>query len=603
MAMTKKIVWLVISCLMIISLVVASCGPATVEEEEEEEEVIIGEEEEEEEEEEVKEEELLPPEVPKYGGVHTKVITQDPMGFDEAYAVHPNITTAFLTNSELMGGDWAKGPAGTNDTSWVNGFIGRVDLETGYLAESWEIMDEETIVYHLRKGVHWHNKAPVNGRELTADDVVYSINRNFTTPTAYLFGAYTRNGYNPTSIKALDKYTVEVKVPQTMLGLMVLVCGDFQWAWPKEMIDLYGDMKDWKNSCGTGPYMLTDYVSGSSLTFKKNPDYFMHDPLHPENQLPYLNGVKELIISDKSTRLAALRTGKVDALEEMVAVEFEDAELLMKQCPDLKYAVDYGIRSVAFRLDNPELPFTDIRVRRALSLAVNQEEILETLYQGHGAVYSYPYLPLPEYEPFRVPFDELPESAREPYTYNPEKAKQLLAEAGYPSGFKTKVVCGDSTAADFLSVIKAYFAAINVDMEIEQLERGTFTSLSRGRKHEEGIIRGSLMTQFPFRLLEWRKESFDDHSFFDSETIRAAYEEISAKVGIDDARVAEILKGLVPYMLEQNIQIWCPAYEIYNTWWPWMQNYHGESTMGYFNPHQHIHYIWVDEALKKSMGY
>ncbi|MFC1900953.1 ABC transporter substrate-binding protein, partial [Chloroflexota bacterium] len=231
--MTKKIIWLVISCMMALSLVMASCGGTVTEEEEEEEEEMMEEEEEEEEEEEVEQEGFAPPEEPKYGGVYTGLLTRgDPMGFDEAYVVHPNVTSCFLTNNELMIGNWAKGPAGTNETSWLSGFVGRVGLETGALAESWELPDGETILYHIRPGVYWHNKPPVNGREYVAEDAAYSINRNFDTSTSYLYGAYTRPGNNPRSITAIDKYTVEVKC-DTALGLMVLVCGDFQWSWPK----------------------------------------------------------------------------------------------------------------------------------------------------------------------------------------------------------------------------------------------------------------------------------------------------------------------------------------------------------------------------------
>ena len=145
--MTKKIVWIIVSSLMALSLVVASCGPAAVEEEEEEEEVVIGQEEEEEEEEE--EEGFLPPEVPKYGGSFTWHLTTDVMGFDPIMKLQMECKSLWMTNEELMTGDWAKGPAGTGETDWTAGFIGRIELQTGSLAESWETPDNETIIFHI----------------------------------------------------------------------------------------------------------------------------------------------------------------------------------------------------------------------------------------------------------------------------------------------------------------------------------------------------------------------------------------------------------------------------------------------------------------------
>jgi len=597
----KKIVWMLVSFLMVLSLVIASCAPEEVEEKKAEEKAaVVVKTEEKAVAEKVAEEKpgLLPPEVPKYGGTLT-IQHNEPMGFDPAYTLLMECRSYWLTVEELMRGDWTKGPAGSGETGWVSGFLGLINLETGSLAESWELPDNETIIFHIRKGVHWHNKPPANGREFVASDAAWSIMRSFTTPTSYHFGAYSAEK-RPKSARALDKYTLEVKVPAEMQGLMLLVCGDFLWMNCPDVVQQYGDMKDWRNSIGTGPFILKDYVPGSLTYYERNPNYWMKDPLHPENQLPYLDSVKILYITDLSTQLAALRTGKLDRFSP---ISWDNAELLQKQCPELKYRVSYGMSSVAFRMDKPELPFKDLRVRRALSMAINREEMVKEYYGGHAIVYSYPYYPLPDFSAYYVPWDELPESAKEPFTYNPEKARQLLKEAGYPEGFKTKVVCGSATEADFLSVIKEYLADIKVDMEIQQLESSIFRSLSRARKHEEGIIRGNLMTFLPFRLLEWRIESFDNHSFFESERIRRAYDAINAAVGKNDAEVSRQLRDLVPYMLEQCIQIWCPAYEQYTMWWPWMQNYHGEITVGYDNEIDYPTYVWVDKALKKSMGY
>ena len=161
----KKIILLLISCLIVLSLAVASCGPATVEEEEEE----MG---------------LLPPEVPKYGGTLTMVYSE-PFGFDPYYNFQMECKQLFLCNEELLMGDWTKGPAGTGETDWTSGCLGFAGLLTGQLCEEWEFKDDRTLWFKIRQGVHWWDKPPMNGRELTAKDVEYNFHRYFGLGSGY----------------------------------------------------------------------------------------------------------------------------------------------------------------------------------------------------------------------------------------------------------------------------------------------------------------------------------------------------------------------------------------------------------------------------------
>ena len=164
--MTKKILWLVVSCLMALSLVMAACGPA-VEEEEEEEEVVVVEEEEEEEEEEVvvveEEEEVVSSDMPKYGGVLTLSRTGDVTGWDIFGGTSYQGLQTTYTNQSLWEGDWAKGPAGgygTNECDWSITGYDVWELNTGMVAENWnwtidDEKDEGTIVYQIRQGMYY----------------------------------------------------------------------------------------------------------------------------------------------------------------------------------------------------------------------------------------------------------------------------------------------------------------------------------------------------------------------------------------------------------------------------------------------------------------
>lgn len=602
--MVKKAIWLVVSCLMALSLVMASCGPAA---EEEEEEVIIGEEEEEEEEEEKEEEGLLPPEVPKYGGTTIyENSAQEPLNWDPTKIMVVMIGNRWLTHDELISGDWAKGPAGTGEADWIHGFGGRMELMMGNLCTSWEMPDDETVIFNIRQGVHWQNKDTeagrfVGGRELTADDIVWGINSEWFTPGTFL-NASQLPVMRPTSVKALDKYTVEVKFAPEYLGASLILTGGQMIFNPPELYEKYGDLSDWRNQVGTGPFILTDYVRGSSASYERNPNYHLYDPLHPENQLPYLDNINELYIPDASTRLAAFRTGKLDRL---TGVSYEDAALIMDANPEVR-SVEYiaGDENPYGRVDKPELPFKDLKVRQAMNLAVDQRAILEDFYAGHGDLkpFPWPHIPGTPTYPMSVALEDMPEDVQMQFTYDPDKAKQLLTEAGYPDGFKTNIICG-LDKVDVLSIVREYLLAVGIDMEIRPMESGVLRSIQRGRTHDEMLMGCGSMADFCWKMNPVRYESFDNPAYWEDPYTREVFNYVCQWVGKDDAKWMAKLKEWEPFILEQAIGIWIPHPAKVNIWWPWLQNYHGESQMGYQDGLTHYVYTWMDPELKKSMGY
>jgi ABC-type transport system substrate-binding protein len=136
-----------------------------------------------------------PPVEPQYGGILRNSVMEDPEGFDDAVEAHHATGTLKLTNEEVWTGDWAKGYAGgdgTDESPWtLGGGLNRLEHKTGALAEnvSWT-PDMTTITLDIRPDVHWHNKLPTNGREVTAEDVAYSLERQYTDPGAYMKQTY-----------------------------------------------------------------------------------------------------------------------------------------------------------------------------------------------------------------------------------------------------------------------------------------------------------------------------------------------------------------------------------------------------------------------------
>jgi len=633
--MSKRIVWLILSCLMVVALVLSSCTaapevgegqtikgevkekPAPVEEEptpsegkpaaqqpaspRKEAEMVK-----------VKltkldgtvvEKEL---EKPRYGGVFTGVWNEAPIYWDEAFGDASKAWGMALTNEFLCMGDWTRGPVGTGEASWRDAnWMAPAGLLVGSLAESWELTDPQTLVYHIRKGVRFHNKPPTSGREMTADDVAFSLKRLWTTPTSYHSGAYPWEKHfqeleGGPWIEARDKYTVVVKTLPGKMGPIYEYCSSFGFVVPRDMVEKYGDLKDWKNNCGTGAFILIDYVPGSSITYERNPDYWGRDPFFPENRLPYLDGVEILIIKDVSTRLAALRTGKVDVLRN---VNWQDGEALQKSNLELMQVRDLasGTVSLFMRVDRPESPLYDKRVRRALAMAVNQQEIAETYYGGNAELIKWPVGPVPEYMDVYIPLDELPESVRELFEYHPQKAKQLLAEAGYPEGFKTEIITPSFPEwTQPLLIVKEYFADIGVDMDVQVKEWGTFVSLAFRKKHEEmaAYTAGHL---FPFKFIHTIPGAPCNFGNIDDPRINELIE-ATEENQFDEAKRRQLLKEAIPYMLDQAYILQLPCPYVYTFWWPWVKSYHGEFSLGKKTYRKFLNYIWLDLDLKEEMA-
>ena len=567
----------------------ASCAPAVTEEEEvvapPKEEVVVTE-----------EEVAPPPGEPTYGGV-INLSGGSFYGFDEGWVIPPVCGPLNLTHQDLLWGDWAKGPAGTGEVTWIPpDFVPTAEIPC--LAESWEMPDEETVVFHIRKGVHFHDKPPVNGREMTADDVAFSIKRASLSELPLSFAMRDPAG-NIKSVEATDRYTVVVKCPPAYIWKRLVDLTEVMKILPPEAGGEWpGDFKDWETCIGTGPFMIVDEVAGSSLTFVKNPNFWMKDPVHPENILPYVDGVNWLVLPDASTRLAALRTGKIETLGR---IGWEDKDSLVATNPKLQWVGREGGPGdmVGMRLDNPELPWHDIRVRRALAMGLNRQAIAEDYYGGNAKVFAWPIAPIPEYKDMFTPLEEFPESIQELYEYNPEKARELLAEAGYPDGFKAEILC-TQTSADLLSIYKADWAKIGVDLEMQVKETGTFRTMVSRRTHKQMIFRRG--TGDPQKLRQFRPGLEANLSIIDDPFINEIYETKMVKDVWDWEPLCQAMKeDVVPYILEQCWYIDPPGIYGYTFWQPWLKGYHGESNVGHLNGNAWAAYVWIDQELKKEM--
>src|SRR6185436_14613301 len=229
---------------------------------------------------------------PKRGGT-LALRLWDPPHFDLhgpgglSYKLHIPLT---FTHSRLV-----KPKAGPNVQP------GTFPLE-GDLAESWTQPSETTYVFKLRRGVKWQPKPPVNGRELTADDVVYSVNRFLTTKgnaNAFMLGSLDK-------VEAVDKYTVKFTLKEPFAWFLDTLANPMAVAIvAKECVDKFGDLKKWESFIGTGPWMLDSYRPNQGMTLVRNPSYFVPG-------LPYIDRVEITVDEDNASRISSFLSGKYD---------------------------------------------------------------------------------------------------------------------------------------------------------------------------------------------------------------------------------------------------------------------------------------------------
>ena len=215
------------------------------------------------------------------------------------------------------------------------------NYEVGYLGSSWEFTNPQTYVVHLRQNVYWQNLPPANGAQFTSADVVWDLDRllglgdGFTAPSPY-YASSASSWANLTSITAPDKYTVVFTFNQNEseeAACEILQGGGDILNFESPLaVQAYGNVNDWHHAIGTGPFILTDFVDGTAATLVKNPNYWGYDERYPQNQLPYVSGLKVLVIPSQPTALAAVRAGKIDVIDN---VSIQDAQNMAKTNPQI----------------------------------------------------------------------------------------------------------------------------------------------------------------------------------------------------------------------------------------------------------------------------
>jgi peptide/nickel transport system substrate-binding protein len=540
-----------------------------------------------------------PQDKPQYGGaleIGTVYVTLSALSFDPAdWNWKLNHDTG-LFYEQLFAADLSKSRQhGGKHPFYADAWLPS-DAIRGELAESWKWEENPLrVVVTLRKGIMFPDKPGVmKKRELVADDVVFAYTRLSTSPKKIA-------GYfdHVEKVEATDKYTVVFTFKYYNAEW------DYRFGWgyyspiaPKEVAD--AGATNWKNVNGTGPYMLSDFVQGSYNAYTKNPDYWDKETLGgTEYRLPFIDKITYRTIKDEATFLTALRTAKLDMLE---AIRWSAADDLKKSTPQLKWSRWLSMSGTFLSMRVDTKPFDDIRVRRALNMAVNKQEIVKAYYGGNAELFAYPQHP--DYIGYFEPLETMPDSVQELFAYNPDKAKKLLAEAGYPKGFSFKVqVCSCSPDhMDLLPLVAAYLEQVGVKLEIQPMEYAAFLSamttktvapgyfMANGHTNPTTTIRKSFVTREV-----WNPSQYSDPAL--DKKVAEMYQER------DEGKRQVLIKELTREILDKAPYVWLPTPYVYTAWWPWVKGYNGELRAGAVRPGPIYARMWVDQELKKKLGH
>ena len=385
------------------------------------------------------------PPAPRYGGVlhfPATIRTFDPTG-----GYRPELALVWDTLTE-----W--------EATWYFPEVQRTPVIRKTLATSWEMVNPSTWIFKLRQGVRFHNRPPVNGREMTAEDVKYSYEL-LKDKTAYATRAALVK-----AVHVIDKYTVkfELAMPDPKFYLNV-VDSLSPVIVPREAVEAPGGLAE--NPIGTGAFMLKEFAPGEGALLVRNPDYYLKDK--DGRALPYVDAVRLYFTKDRATDTALFRARQIDLMR---VPTLDVLYALMKTVPDLQlYRVpsfgwgDYGI---SMTLDKP--PFNDVRVRQALSMAINRDVVAEVINRGDATLYG----PFPwGLAGYTKRADYSYANLGPNYQYNPKKAKELLAAAGYPSGFETELEWAEFegwTYNEFVQLVARFWGDVGVRVKLKQLE-------------------------------------------------------------------------------------------------------------------------------------
>ncbi len=536
---------------------------------------------------------------PQYGGTITVLGTRSsagPSSWDITDGQYQTIAYLAPFQDWLLTGDIHKyGPRGTNEFGFTSDTAIPPEFLKGSLAESWEVTNNPLgITFHIRHGVMWQEKPGVmKARELTAYDVEYALNRyRAAAPRGEQWIGYVKPG----GFKALDKYTLQVQM-DSFNSTWPFSFGHANFApiYPPEMVK--AGAADWKNQVGTGPFILTNYVKGVGATYEKNPNWWNKKLVidGKEYGTPFIDKLVYLTIEDEATRMAALWTGRADW---GMAIPLRYKSILSRTAPQLIQKEYLGTPVILLKFDEtPGKLFANKDLRRAMMIGTDLQTMVKTVY-GAGEVHTFPYSALLGPEIY-TQLKDLPPETKMLFDYNPDLAKKMIKDAGYPNGFKITLTYSPQRpwSNDQVPLLKGMWAKIGVDVTLQPVDLAVHGGMEAKGGFGDLLLSGDQSVE----LAGWNLYRSRPYLFpYYDETLKKRIDE--AFGSRDPHKANAIFKEMGIYVL--NSVLYLPLGSPYNLvcWWPWVKNYYGEINANEWNVAPMAASMWIDKTLKAEMG-
>lgn len=355
-------------------------------------------------------------------------------------------------------------PHGSNDqpSSRINKQIYNTLIESNEdmelvpaLAKEWEPVDETTWKFVLEEGVKFHN-----GEELKASDVKFTFDRmKDADEVAHIVEPVSE-------VVVEDDYTVLIKTEEPFAPILSHLAHTAASILNEKAVTEAGD-KYHNEPVGTGPYKFVSQDAGDKVTLERYDDYF-RGPAKTQT-LVFRN------IPEGTNRAIGLETGEVDIAYDIEAIDKDTIE----DHEDLKLIEEPYLSTAYIGFNTKKEPFDKLEVRKALNHAINVEEIIDMVLEGSGTIATGPIN------------DKVAQYNKDlkPYEYDPEKAKKMLADAGYPDGFETTIWTNDSPVrAKIAEIVQANLKEIGVEVKIEEVEWGSYLDRTAAGEHDMFIL-------------------------------------------------------------------------------------------------------------------